>query len=140
MIESGKSIYSLLADLVLVVHFGFVAFVVLGFVLIWAGYFGQWSFVRRIPFRLAHLLAMGFVLAESLTGFICPLTTWEHQLRLKAGHGTGYEGSFIQYWFGRLLFHDWSEGTFTILYTAFFLLVLLTFGVVRPRWRRNQRD
>ena len=37
--QTGKNIYSVLADLVLLVHFGFVAFVVLGFVLIWVGYF-----------------------------------------------------------------------------------------------------
>ena len=133
--QTGKNIYSVLADLVLLVHFGFVAFVVLGFVLIWVGYFCRWPFVRDLRFRIAHLAAMGVVLAESLAGFICPLTTWEHRLRIRAGEGAGYSGSFIRHWFGRILFQDWSEQTFTLIYIAFFLFVALTFLVVKPRRR-----
>jgi hypothetical protein len=135
--KAGTNLYSVLADLVLLVHFAFVAFVVLGFVAIWVGYFCRWRFVRDLRFRVAHLLAMGVVLAESLTGFICPLTTWENALRRLAGEGPGYSGSFIQHWFGRILFHDWSEQTFACLYAGFFLLVGLTFWLVRPRRRRK---
>src|ERR1051326_836622 len=135
-VESGM--YSFLADLVLLIHFAFVAFVVLGFVAIWVGYFCRWPFVRDVRFRVVHLLAMGVVLAESLTGFICPLTTWENQLRKQAGQTTGYSGSFIEHWVGRILFHNWSEHTFTFIYAGFFLLVGLTFWVVRPQ-RRSHR-
>ena len=139
--HAGKTTYSLLADLVLLVHFGFVAFVVLGFVLIWVGYFCRWPFVRDLRFRLAHLAAIGLVLAESLAGFICPLTTWENLLRLRAGEGAGYAGSFVEHWFGRVLFHDWSQQTFTLIYAAFFIFVAITFRVVRPRRReKHHRD
>jgi hypothetical protein len=139
--HADKSIYSLLADLVLLVHFAFVAFVVVGFAVIWVGHFCRWSFVHNLRFRVAHFLAMSLVLVEALTGVICPLTTWEKQLRIRAGEGTGYSGSFIRHWFGRILFHDWSEQTFTLIYIAFFLFVALTFLVVRPRRRQNrQRD
>ena len=138
--HAGGNINSLLADLVLLVHFAFVAFVALGFLAIWLGYFCRWSFVRDLRFRLTHLLAMGVVLAESLTGFICPLTTWENQLRRQAGESPGYSGSFIQHWVGRILFHDWSEQTFTFIYAGFFILVGLSFWIVRPRRRaRRQR-
>src|SRR5207249_10359279 len=71
------------------VHFAFVAFVVAGFILIWVGFFLRWSFVRDTRFRLAHLLAMAFVLGESLLGLICPLTTWEEDrksTRLNSSH------------------------------------------------------
>jgi hypothetical protein len=138
--QAGTNTYSLLADLVLLVHFAFVAFVALGFLAIWVGYFCRWPFVRDLRFRVAHLLAMGAVLAESLTGFICPLTTWENQLRRHGGGAAGYTGSFIQHWVGRILFHDWSEQTFTFIYAGFFILVGLTFWVVRPRrrpWRQR---
>ena len=136
---SNEQFYSLAADAVLLIHFGFVAFVVLGFVAIWAGYFCRWSFVRDLRFRMVHLAAIGFVLAESLAGFVCPLTTWEDQLRIRAGEEPGYSGSFIQHWFGRILFHNWSEQTFTIIYAAFFLFVALTFWVVRPQRRRARQ-
>ena len=135
--QAAKIIYSVLADFLLLVHFAFVAFVALGLLVIWVGYFCGWPFVRDLRFRLAHLLATGFVLAESLAGFICPLTTWEQQLRIHAGQGSGYSGSFIRHWFGRILFHDWSEQTFTLIYAAFFLFVALTYLVVRPRPRRD---
>ena len=134
---SHQQLYSLLADAILLVHLVFVAFVILGFILIWVGHFCRWPFVHNFRFRLLHLLAIGFVLAESLLGFICPLTTWENQMRIRAGQGTGYDGSFIQHWFGRLLFYEWSERTFALLYAAFFLFVVLTFWIVRPRWRRR---
>jgi Protein of Unknown function (DUF2784) len=138
---STKTIYSLLADAILLVHFAFVAFVVAGFALIWTGYLLRWSFVRNLRFRVIHLLAIGVVLAESLAGFICPLTTWENQLRIRAGKSAGYEGSFIQHWLDRLLFYEWSEVTFTIVYALFFLFVVVTFWVVRPRRQpRLQRD
>jgi hypothetical protein len=136
--QAGGNIYSLLADLVLLVHFAFVAFVSLGFLVIWLGYFCRWPFVRDLRFRVTHLLAIGVVLAESLTGFFCPLTTWENQLRRQAG-GSGYSGSFVQHWVGRILFHDWSEQTFTFIYAGFFILVGLSFWIVRPH-RRAQRQ
>ena len=132
------NIYSRLADLVLVVHGLFVAFVGLGFVAIWLGYFTGWQFVSDIRFRLAHILAMAFVLAESVFGMTCPLTTWESELRLRSGEG-GYEGSFIQHWVGRWLFYECSERTFTGLYAVFFALIALTFWIVPPRWPRARR-
>jgi hypothetical protein len=126
--------YRWLADLVLLAHFSFVLFVVLGLLLIWAGYFFHWPFVRNFYLRLAHLLAMGIVLLETLGGVTCPLTTWEARLRWLAGESQRYEGSFIQYWVHRIMFFDATEHTFTLLYLIFFALIALSLWVVRPRW------
>jgi hypothetical protein len=135
------NLYSLLADVILVIHFAFVAFVVAGLALIWLGWIFRWPFVRNRRFRFLHLFAMGFVLAESLAGFICPLTTWENELRVRAGGSQAYEKSFVEFWFGRLLFHDWSETTFTFLYTVFFILLVSSFWLVPPRrLPQRQRD
>ncbi len=125
--------YTLLADFILVAHFAFVAFVVAGVAIIWLGFFFRWPFVRDWRFRLVHLLAMAFVLGESLLGFICPLTIWENQLRVRGGGGETYASSFMQHWLGRVMFFNLSEGTFTVLYTLFFLLIVLTYWIVRPR-------
>ena len=132
MMLATTNFYSLLADLVLITHLAFVAFVVLGFMLIWAGYFCGWTFVSNIAFRVAHLLAISLVLAESLFGIICPLTRWENQIRLRAGE-TAYQDSFVQHWVGRILFYECNEKTFTVLYACFFVFVLLTFWIVPPR-------
>jgi hypothetical protein len=125
--------YRLLADVILVVHFAFVAFVILGLLAVWAGRLLRWSWVRNFWFRLAHVLAIGIVAAEALGGVICPLTTWEARLRELAGATGGYQGSFIQHWVHRLIFFDASQGVFTVIYIAFFALVLASFWWVKPR-------
>jgi len=126
--------YRWLADAVLVLHFGFVAFVVVGLLVIWAGLAFRWSFVRHFYFRLAHLLAMGVVAAEALGGLLCPLTTWEDKLRSMAGDGQHYAGSFIQHWVHRVMFYEASERTFTVIYLGFFALIVLSVWLVPPRW------
>lgn len=124
--------YALLADVILAIHFTFVAFVIGGVVVIWIGYFARRSFVHNFRFRLLHLAAMGFVLLEALVGMVCPLTTWENQLRVRGG-ASAYQESFMQHWIGRILFYNLSETTFTILYAAFFLLIVLTYWIIPPR-------
>ena len=121
-----------LADLTLIVHAAFVAFVVIGLVLIWIGRFRRWAFVRNCWFRLAHLAAIGIVSAESLMGFVCPLTTWENRLRLMAGGEERYQGSFIQHWLHQLMFFDMSETVFTVIYVAFCTAVALSLWLVPP--------
>ena len=128
----NSQLYRGLADLILVVHFGFVSFVVLGLVLIWIGYFRGWRFVRHWRFRLAHLLAIALVAAESLLGFICPLTRWENDLRRLAGE-SAYAGSFLQHWVHRIMYYDLPAIVFTAVYAAFLALVLLSFWFVKPR-------
>jgi hypothetical protein len=134
----GVTGYKLLADLVLIIHFGFVVFVVVGLVLVWIGYFAAWRFVRNPWFRLAHLLAMGVVVAESLCGVVCPLTTWEADLRVKAGEGQTYGGSFLQHWVHRVMFFQFSENVFTAIYVGVFALIVLSFVLIRPRSFRLQ--
>jgi hypothetical protein len=130
--------YVALADALLVLHVAFVAFVVVGLVLIWIGRFAGWRWVRNFSFRVAHLLAMGVVLLETLGGVDCPLTVWEDRLRVLAGGGERYAGSFLQHWLHRLLFYDASETVFQVAYTLFFLLLALSLWIVKPRWpRRN---
>jgi len=132
-----QRVYLALADLVLVVHFSCGAFVVLGLLLIWIGWFRRWNFVRNFWFRVAHLAAIGVVAAESVGGFICPLTTWEDRLRLLAGGEQRYQESFIQHWLHRVMFFDLDERTFTVIYLAFFAVVALSLWLVRPGWPRH---
>jgi Protein of Unknown function (DUF2784) len=124
---------SFLADIILLIHFAYVLFVVLGLAVIWLGYFLKWSFVRNFWFRLAHLLAMGYVVAESLGGVICPLTVWENQLRLKAGGGV-YQGTFMEHWVHQIMFYDATPQIFMIIYILFFAAVLLSLWLVMPKW------
>jgi hypothetical protein len=120
--------YQTLADIVLVVHFAVVAFIVGGLVLIVVGNAFTWAWVNRWWFRAVHLSAIAFVAASSWVGVPCPLTTLEAWLRRQTGSAT-YNESFIEHWLQRLLFFAGPWWVFAVAYTAFGLLV---FAV----WRR----
>lgn len=124
----------LLADLILVVHFLFVLFVVASLPLVWAGALAGWRWVRHRGFRLAHLAAILVVTAESLAGVWCPLTLWEDALR-----GTVQEKSFVARWIHTLLYYDLPPAVFTVAYLLFAVLVALTWWRIPPqRGRRAQ--
>jgi len=123
-----------LADLVLLLHAGFIAFVVLGLALILIGGVLRWRWVRNRWFRLAHLAAIGVVVAQSWLGIVCPLTTLENHLRHRAGQPV-YQMGFIADRVQRLIFFEAPWWVFAVSYTVFGLLVLLSFGWVRPCWR-----
>lgn len=127
---------ALVADVVLVVHFLFVAFVVGGQCLIVAGWLLKWCWVRARWFRFSHLGAMGFVMLETWIGMMCPLTDLEKYLRRSAGQDP-YGESFIGYWLNRLLFYSAPEWVFIVAYTLFFALVVLMWIVCPPAPRRN---
>ena len=122
----------LAADLILIVHALFIAFVVLGLVCVIAGRFLSWSWVRNRRFRIAHLVCIGIVVVQSWLGMICPLTTWEMALRRRGGD-TAYEGSFISHWLGELIYYQAPAWVFVLAYTSFGALVLFSWYWVRPR-------
>ncbi|CDG55594.1 MULTISPECIES: DUF2784 domain-containing protein [Halomonadaceae] len=126
------SLLLMLADTLLILHVLFVAFVVLGLVAIYAGYFFSWRWVRNRTFRIMHLCAIGYVVVQAWLGVVCPLTTWEMALRAEAGAVT-YSGSFIQYWLHSLLYFTLPEWVFVVVYTLFGSLVLASWFVVKPR-------
>jgi hypothetical protein len=122
----------LLADLVLIVHFLFVAFVVGGFVLILAGAALRLHWIRNFRFRVAHLAAIAFVAAESIAGVMCPLTLWEDALR-----GRDSDLGFIARWVHGIMFYDLPAWVFTTAYVGFALLVAATWWLVPPIRRRS---
>ncbi|HEU0282571.1 MAG TPA: DUF2784 domain-containing protein [Gallionella sp.] len=126
----------ILADLILVTHALFVAFVVLGLIAILLGRRWRWNWVRNWWFRVIHLLAIGIVIAESWLGLICPLTGWESRSREAAG-GSAYSSSFIQHWLHEILFHDFPPWVFTAAYTVFGIFVVIAWLLVPPGRTRN---
>jgi hypothetical protein len=124
---------SALADIILIVHFAFVLFVIGGLGATWLGALLRWQWVRNFWFRVAHLCAILFVAAEAIAGIWCPLTIWEAQLRgAQAGKG------FIATWVHHVLFYDFPPWVFTTAYVGFALVVAITFWLVRPAQRKKK--
>jgi Protein of Unknown function (DUF2784) len=117
-------VFQALADLVLLVHFGVVLFVIGGLGAIVTGGLRRWSWSASPLFRFSHLGAVGFVIVQAWLGQTCPLTSLESWLRVRAG-GQAYGHSFIEHWVGSLLFYSAPTWVFTALYSAFGLAVLL---------------
>ncbi|MDP6376353.1 MAG: DUF2784 domain-containing protein [Pseudomonadales bacterium] len=78
-------IYRIAADAVLIVHLGFILFVVAG---------GLACLCRKW-WAAIHLPAAAWGAYVELTSRICPLTVWENDLRRLAGEG-GFSESFVE--------------------------------------------
>jgi hypothetical protein len=77
-------VFRLLADLVVLLHLGFVVFVVLG----------GFAVLRWPSLRWAHVPAALWGIWIELSGRICPLTPLENMLRVRAGQ-PAYTGDFV---------------------------------------------
>jgi hypothetical protein len=128
----SQIIYLLVADAILLLHVLFIAFVILGLILILLGGALSWSWVRNPRFRIGHLAVVAYVVLQSYFGAICPLTTWEVALRARAGDSV-YSGSFISHWLETLLYYEAPPWIFMTCYTAFAALVVASWYWVRPR-------
>jgi len=135
---NDAQIYGLLADAILIVHFAFVVFVVVGFILILIGLLARWSWVHNRIFRIAHLAAIAVVVVQAWFGQLCPLTIWENQLRQLAGQ-SGYTESFIEYWLHKVLFYQAAPWVFTAAYTCFGALVVIVW-LLRDRGKKQTEN
>ena len=124
--------FALLADVVLVSHFLFVLFVLLGFLSALIGTVAGWQWVRRPWFRRLHLAAVAVVVFQAWLGLVCPLTTLESWLRARAGEAA-YQDTFIRHWISRLLFYDAEAWVFTLVYTIFGAAVVLVWFLTRSK-------
>lgn len=129
-------IYRFFADLVVIVHFSYVLFVILGLLLTVIGGPLKWDWVRNVWFRGIHLGMILIVVLEAWAGITCPLTTLEQSLRAAAGQES-YQGDFIATWVHDALFFDAEPWIFTVVYSLFGGLVLITLCCIPPRRRRR---
>jgi len=126
------NLYRVLADVIVVFHFAYVAFVVGGMAAILMGIVLRWSWVRNFWFRTVHLAMIAVVVVESLCGVLCPLTEWEDRLREASG-SPNEPGTFLGRWAHDLLFID-APSVLSVCYVVFGLAVLAAFLAAPPRW------
>ncbi|HXG82815.1 MAG TPA: DUF2784 domain-containing protein [Pyrinomonadaceae bacterium] len=117
-------IYRGLADLILVLHFCFVLFVVFG---------GALVLYRRffLPF---HLPSLAWGILVEFFQLPCPLTSLENQLRTLGGEA-GYAGGFVENYIFLVLYPSISP-QFQIFLGALLIVVnLLVYAFVLKRKR-----
>ena len=119
--------YRVFADLVLILHLGFVVFVVLGGLL-----------VLRWPAIIAlHIPAAVWGVMIEFTGWLCPLTPLENWLRVRGGE-LGYSGGFIEHYIQPVLYPSGlTRGIQIALGTLVVLLNLTAYSIVLSRSRRR---
>ncbi len=125
--------YAFFADVIVCLHFGYIAVILGGMLLILTGWAAGWNFVRNFWFRVVHLAMILIVVVEALLGVVCPLTVWEYDLRVAAGQDVS-EGTFIGRLLHDLIFVDVSQGVLSVWYCLFGLAVLASWWFVPPRW------
>ena len=120
--------------MVVAVHLGYAAFVLVGFVLILMGAAFRWHWIRHRVFRWVHLGSIGLVAVEVVVGQICPLTLLENWLAAVSGQA-GYGRSFFGHLFYELLYYDIAPWIFTVAYVGLALITALALALVPPTRR-----
>ncbi|HET6797336.1 MAG TPA: DUF2784 domain-containing protein [Gemmatimonadales bacterium] len=116
------------ADLVVLVHFAFVLFVILGALLV----------LRWPKLAYLHLPAALWGIWIEFSGRICPLTPLENALRRQAGEA-GYSGGFIEHYILPVLYPSGLTRTTQVVLGLIVILVnLAIYGYLVLRHRPTQ--
>jgi hypothetical protein len=118
--------WRILADLLVVLHLAFAAFVVCGGLLTWKW---RWAIFVHVP-----ALAWGFWVETS--GQICPLTPLENRFRHLAGQ-VGYQGGFLDHYLVPILYPPGLTRTDQWGLAVLLLVINLTAYGVLLRLRRR---
>ncbi len=122
--------YALLATLVVLFHFAFILFVILGGLLAL-----RW---RRAPWL--HLPALAWGGFVEVTGRICPLTPLENHLRRAAGSGD-YAGGFIEQYLIPIMYPPGLTSQIQLALAAGLIVINVTiYTLVLRRRRRSARS
>jgi len=109
--DNGDVLWRVAADVVLVIHLAFVAFVVFGGFLTW-----RWPLVALVQLPVA---LYGVII--EIAGFRCPLTPFEKWLRRRAG-SAGYDGGFVEHYVVGVLYPGEFTGGVKVLLASVVVL------------------
>jgi len=131
--------YGFCADFIVGTHVAYVGYVVIGQLLILAGWLLGWKWVRNFWFRASHFVMMAVVVFEEIADITCPLSVWERHFRTLADQPINGE-TFMGRLLHSLIFYDAPKYVFTVGYLSFGAIVLATLLFCRPRWPFCRRD
>ncbi len=116
--------HRLAADLLLIVHFFWIAFLILGLPL---GLYFSWD-----RLRLLHAMGLITALVFQLYNILCPLTVWEEYFRQYQRPGFDYGGSFIMAHIEKLVYPAWISFDIIIILTALLVGATVISFVIKP--------
>jgi hypothetical protein len=121
--------HKITADAVILIHFLWIGFVILGFPV--ALYFNS------AKWRLIHLVTVILMILMQVTRTICPLTYLEAWLKSSGSEKDVYPGAFIAEWVERLIYvEDMTLEKVMYATMAYLALILLSFWF-RPLTRKK---
>ena len=119
--------YRAAADLVLITHFAFVLFVVLGGLLV----------IRWPRLAWVHVPVAVYGAIIEFLGFICPLTPLENTLRQRGGEA-GYAGGFVEHYITATIYPaGLTRGIQLVLGVGVLVLNAVLYSIVVRRERRR---
>lgn len=127
---------AILADIIVIMHLGWILFMLVGFALTVHGVlYRKKSFFDRWLFRTLHVSGIVFVSLIAIIGrqirAICPITIWENVLRARYDPSSAYSGEFIPHYVEKLVYPDMDPLIITIG-TVFIGVFTLVVFIVRP--------
>lgn len=115
------------ADLIVIIHFSFILFVILGGLLV----------IKWKKFIWLHIPAAIWGMLIEFFGWFCPLTTLENQLRQNK-NGEAYSSGFIEHYIIPLIYPEGLTREIQIaLGIAVVIINLLIYSLVIKKWKRN---
>ncbi|HKT33123.1 MAG TPA: DUF2784 domain-containing protein [Gammaproteobacteria bacterium] len=121
--------YLLLSDMVVVIHFAFVIFVVAGGLLLWL----RWWLV------FVHLPAIVWGALVEFTHWICPLTYLEDRLREQAGVAA-YRGDFVTHYLLPILYPAHLTAHIQLALGSLVIIInIVIYAALLSRWRKIRR-
>ncbi|HSP34499.1 MAG TPA: DUF2784 domain-containing protein [Thermoanaerobaculia bacterium] len=117
-----------MADILALIHLAFIAFAVLGGLLVL-----RWRWVMAL-----HIPAAIWAALVDLAGWPCPLTSWENAALRHAGTA-GYSGDFVAHYLFRAIYPAGLTRTMEFAIAAFVILVNATiYAIVIGRSARRR--
>ena len=131
----------ILADLIVVVHFLWILFMLWGFVLTFFAVLAVYvfrskrmiwhKFFDRRILRTLHLIGIVFVAILTLLDKYCPLTVMENLLRRRYDPATDYPGSFIVHYIEKIVYPD-IDPILIVAPTLFVAVFTIAVFAIRP--------
>ncbi|MCK5655238.1 MAG: DUF2784 domain-containing protein [Candidatus Aureabacteria bacterium] len=123
-------LYKIFADLIVVIHFAWILFMLAGTILTLGGFFYK-RFFDWWLFRTLHLCGIIYVGLLALLREYCPLTILENTVRTKYNPELTYPGSFIVHYIEKLVYPDVNP-SIILVPTIFIAVFSVVVFIIKP--------